>query len=67
MVHFFSSLDFSEISKGSKVKCFGKFPKGEGLNPFGNLPVRGLAPIYPPRYFLKMCAAFWNSVYFYWA
>jgi hypothetical protein len=29
---FVSSLDFSEISEGSRDKCFGKFPKGEGLN-----------------------------------
>jgi hypothetical protein len=31
-VTFFPSLDFSEISEGSRVKCYRKFPKIEGLN-----------------------------------
>ncbi len=40
----------------------GNFRREKGLTALGNLPARGLAPIYTPRYFLEMCTAF-GTVY----
>ncbi len=59
---FVSSLDFSEISKGRRVKCFRKFLKEGGLSRLWKFTSQGLAPIYTPRNFSGICVAF-GTVY----
>jgi hypothetical protein len=59
---FFSSLDFSEISKGSRVKCFGKFPKGEGLNRLRKFTSQGTCSHIHSEVFLGNMRRFWDSV-----
>jgi hypothetical protein len=41
-----------------ELGAFGNFRREVGLNAFGNFPARGLAPIYAPRDYLEICAAF---------
>ncbi len=59
---FFSSLDFSEISEGSRVKCFRKFPKGEGLNSLRKFTGQGTCSHIHSKVFLGNMRCFWDSV-----
>jgi hypothetical protein len=59
---FFSSLDFSEISEGSRVNCFGKFPKGEGLNRLRKFTGQGTCSHIHSEVFLGNLRCFWDSV-----
>ncbi len=59
---FFSSLDFSEISEGSRVNCFGKFSKGEGLNRLWKFTGQGTCSHIHSEVFLGNLRCFWDSV-----
>ncbi len=58
----FYSLDFSEISEGSRVNCFGKFPKGEGLNRLRKFTGQGTCSHIHSEVFLGNLRCFWDSV-----
>ncbi len=60
--NFSFSLDFSEISEGSWVKCFGKFPKGEGLNRLRKFTGQGTCSHIHSEVFLGNMRCFWDSV-----
>ncbi len=59
---FFSSLDFSEISEGSRVNCIGKFPKGERLNRLRKFTSQGTCSHIHSEVFLGNLRCFWDSV-----
>jgi hypothetical protein len=59
---FFSSLDFSEISEGRRVKNFRKFPKGEGLNCLRKFTSQGTCSHIHSEVFLGNMRCFWDSV-----
>jgi hypothetical protein len=61
--YFFSSLDLSEISKGSRVNSFGKFPQGEGLNRLRKFTGQGTCSHIHSEVFLGNLRCFWDSVY----
>ncbi len=51
-----------EISKGSRVKCFGKFPKREGLNRLRKFTGQGTCSHIHSELFLGNLRCFWDSV-----
>jgi hypothetical protein len=59
---FVLSLDFSEISKGRRVKCFRKYPKGEGLNRLRKFSGQGTCSHKHSEVFLGNMGCFWDSV-----
>ncbi len=60
---FISSLDFSEISEGSRVNCFGKFPNGEGFNRLRKFTGQGTCSHIHSELFLGNLRCYWDSVY----
>jgi hypothetical protein len=58
-IFFVSSLDFSEISKGSRVKCFRKFLKGKGLNRLRKFTGQGTCSRIHSEVFLGNMRCFW--------
>ncbi len=62
MIFLFSSLDFSEISEGRRVKSFRKFLKGEGLNRLRKFTGQGNCSHIHSEVFLGNMHCFWDSV-----
>jgi hypothetical protein len=58
---FVFSLDFSEISDGRRVKCFRKFPNGEGLNCLLKFTGQGTCSHIHSEVFLGNMRCFWDS------
>ncbi len=61
-IFLFSSLDFSEISEGRRVKSFRKFLKGEGLNRLRKFTGQGTCSHIHSEVFLGNMHCFWDSV-----
>jgi hypothetical protein len=59
---FVFSRDFSEISEGRRVKCFQKFPNGEGLNRLRKFTGQGSCSHIHSEVFLGNMRCFWDSV-----
>jgi hypothetical protein len=59
-IFFFSG--FLEISEGSRVKCFRKFPKGEGLKRLRKFTGQGTCSHIHSEVFLGNMRCFWDSV-----